>query len=362
MDPQGPIIEQACFKDAQALSLHSPAGVEETGLAMAAGTDAAIEAAGLPWSAPAKDLQAPRCGKVLRDVEFQMLLQGALVLRRMARDEGPHLGKRIRLNRGALCGSSILVGPLDPELPWVGPDIIRQRHTYVGVTMTAIWIAYGVTIGAMMLVAAVAGRLRCHTIWAIFIDSRDTWSLTQFQLVLWTFIIIPVLIAIVIGRATKDPSTAWDLTVPGEIWGLLAISLGSTTLAVAIKSQKNDPADNPLGASDRVLTRADATKARISDMFAYDEGKGALTRLDVTKFQNFVFTVALAVTYLWSCLWLFAHTGNPSAITGLPAFSGVALGILGISHAGYLTGKAIPQNGTPTTDNDTMLATKKFSR
>jgi hypothetical protein len=226
--------------------------------------------------------------------------------------------------------------------------------------MEAIWIAYGVTLGVMILVAAVAGALRCRTIWGIFIDSRDTWSLTQFQLVLWTFIIIPVLIAIVIGRATKDPSTAWDLTVPGEIWGLLGISLGSTTLAVAIKSQKNDPTGNPMGAGDRVLARTAATKARISDMFAYDEGTGALTHLDVTKFQNFVFSVALAVTYLWSCLWLFAQAKTPSVITGLPAFSGAALGILGISHAGYLTGKAIPQSGKPQPDAGTMLATDKF--
>jgi len=228
--------------------------------------------------------------------------------------------------------------------------------------MAAIWIAYGVTLGAMVLVAAGAGLLRSKSVWGIFIDSRDTWSLTQFQLVLWTFVIIPVLIAVVIGRATKDPSTAWDLTVPGEVWGLLGISLGSTALAAAIKSQKNDPPGNPLGAGNRVLARTGAEQAKISDMFAYDEGAGSLTRLDVTKFQNFVFTIALAVTYLWSCLWLFGKAGTPSAITGLPAFSGVALGILGISHAGYLTGKAIPQSGTPVIEpGNTLLAKEKFA-
>ena len=227
--------------------------------------------------------------------------------------------------------------------------------------MSAIWISFGVTVGVMALVAALAGKLRCGSFFGIFIDSRDTWSLTQFQLVLWTFIIIPVLIAVVIGRATENPSTAWDLTVPGEIWGLLGLSLGSTALAVAIKSQKNDPPDNPLGACDRVLTRNEVSNARFSDMFAYDEGTGSLTKLDPTKFQNFVFTVALAVTYLWNCLWLFGKAGTPSAITGLPALSGVALGILAISHVGYLTGKAIPQSGTPEeTKGETELARKKF--
>jgi hypothetical protein len=179
--------------------------------------------------------------------------------------------------------------------------------------------------------------------------------------VLWTFVIIPVLIAAVIGRATADPSSAWDLTIPGEVWGLLGISIGSTVVATSIKSQKNGPQGNPLGAGERVLTRADAKNARFSDMLAFDEGTGALSRLDVTKFQNFVFTVAFAVTYLWNCLWLFGKAVTPVDIHGLPALNGAALGILGISHAGYLTGKAVPQSGTPNVDaGKTELATTKF--
>src|SRR5215470_1225140 len=131
--------------------------------------------------------------------------------------------------------------------------------------MAAIWISFGVTVGVMALVAALAGKLRSGSFFGIFVDSRDTWSLTQFQLVVWTFIIVPVLIAVVIGSATVDPSTAWDLTVPGEIWGLLGLSLGSTALAVAVKSQKNGPSNSPLGAGDRVLARNGASKARFSD-------------------------------------------------------------------------------------------------
>jgi hypothetical protein len=41
--------------------------------------------------------------------------------------------------------------------------------------------------------------------------------------------------------------------------------------------------------------------------------------------------------------------------------SAVALGILAISHAGYLTGKAIPQSGSPAeTKGETELAREKF--
>lgn len=63
----------------------------------------------------------------------------------------------------------------------------------------------------------------------------------------------------------------------------------------------------------------------MSDMFAYDEGTGALTRLDVTKVQNFLFTGALAVTYPWNCLWLFHNAADPSALTALPTLSAAAL-------------------------------------
>jgi len=226
------------------------------------------------------------------------------------------------------------------------------------------WIfgAWPIIVVLMAVPAAVAGRATSKSAWSIFIDSRNTGSLTQFQLVVWTFTIVPVLVAVVIGRAVQDPATAWDVTVPAQIWGVLGISLGSTTLATAVKSQKNGLQGTPLGASDRVLTRKQTTDAKFSDMLAYDEGTGALANLDVTKFQNFIFTIALAALYLWNCGWLIGHAQAPSHLTALPGFSGVALGLLGISHAAYLTGKVIPQSGSPAdpSDSTTELATAKF--
>lgn len=226
------------------------------------------------------------------------------------------------------------------------------------------WIlgAWLITVILMAVLAAITGRMTSGSAWGIFVDSRDTWSLTQFQLVLWTFVIVPVLVAIVIGRAVQDPATAWDITVPTEVWGVLGISFGSNALANAVKSQKNSPEQTPLAAGNRILTRRKATEAKFSDIFAYDEGAAALANLDVTKFQNFVFTVALAVIYLWNCGWLIRPGQTPSHLTALPGFSGVALGLLGISHAAYLTGKVIPQNGSPKAADDgaTELATVKF--
>lgn len=229
--------------------------------------------------------------------------------------------------------------------------------------MTTIWITLVVVFVAMALTAGIAGRKRGGTVWAIFIDSRDTWSLTQFQLVVWTFAIIPFLVAIVIGRAMDEPMTAWNLTVPGPVLALVGISVGSTATAGVIKSQKNQADNAPLAAGTRILTRADASKARVSDMLAYDEGKGALTHIDVTKFQNLILTLAIAVTYAWSCFSLIANAGSPSHIGSMPDITGLAVGLLGVSHAGYLTGKVIPQSGDPDiVANETDTAVEKFAK
>ena len=218
----------------------------------------------------------------------------------------------------------------------------------------------------MVIIAAYAGWRIAGTPWALFIDTRDTWSLTKFQLGLWTFAIIPVLIAFVLSRATKDPATAWDISVPGELWAVMGIALGSSSLSIAIKSQKNgDPTDADaaaLAAGDRILTRVSASKARFFDMLTYDEGAAALKRIDVTKFQAFVFTIALVTTFLWNALWLFAKAKSPVELSAIPGFNQTAVGVLGVSHAGYLVAKAIPQNGTPVIapGGGTELATAKF--
>jgi hypothetical protein len=209
------------------------------------------------------------------------------------------------------------------------------------------WIAWLATLALCVLLAGVAGHKLKGTIWSLFIDSRNTWSLTQLQIGLWTLTIVPTLVAIVVARAKDDPSSAWSISVPGEVWALMAISLGSTTVATAIKQQKDRPeAEGGLAAGERIPTRDSPRKASFFDVLAYDEGKAGLKGLDVTKYQNLLLTLALVGTYLWNCLWLIGKAKSSADFVALPALNSTVVGILGLSHAGYLVGKAMPQNGT----------------
>lgn len=225
------------------------------------------------------------------------------------------------------------------------------------------WWGWTISLLVMIALAVAAGWRRGMSVFAIFIDYRNTWSLTQFQLAAWTFAILPVMFAFAFARASADAGKSWDFTIPGELWAVLGISLGSAAISSTIKQRKDTPtgSNQPLAAGERVPTRSAPGKASFFDMLAYDEGAAALKGIDVTKFQNLLFTLALVATFLWNSYWLLSKAQKPSELTSLPGFNEVVIGILGVSHAGYLTGKVIPQTGTPDqTDPGVQVATSRF--
>jgi len=212
--------------------------------------------------------------------------------------------------------------------------------------MGSVWIAWVGALVVCLAVAALFGAKLNGTVWGIFIDSRNTWSLTQFQIAIWTLTVLPVLVALVLTRAMHDPASAWNITFPGEVAAVMGISLGSTTSAIVIKNQKDKQwGTGALARGEQIATRVDARTARFFDMLSHDEGKGALKSLDVTKYQNFIFTLALVTIWLWNALWIFGKAKHASDLTTLPTFNQTALALLGVSHAGYLVGKATPQSG-----------------
>ena len=211
--------------------------------------------------------------------------------------------------------------------------------------MNSIWITYAVVSAICIAIAAIGGMATNGTPWAVFIDRRNTWSLTQLQLGLWALIVIPVLVTFAAVRAMHDPSSAWDFIFPGEDWVILGISLGSTTTAVIVKSLKDRPiGTGALAAGARILTRPAATDAKLSDILTYDEGTNPPLGFDITKYQNLLFTLALAGVWLWNAMWMFSKARVSADLSTLPGMNQTALAILAVSHAGYIVGKAVPQS------------------
>ena len=196
----------------------------------------------------------------------------------------------------------------------------------------------------------------------LLIDSRNKMSLSRLQLVLWTLLVLSALITVALfnirNSRVEDPLR---ITVPSQVWGLLGISTASFVTAATIKSQKknmnvSDDAtkrttealkkvgDDPRKLADpqgSLVAYERPRDAGVSDLFKGDEVVSA-AYLDLGKVQVFFFTLIVVFAYAAEMGALLY--GTPHPIRALPDLSTGIVALLGISHAGYLTSKAVPSN------------------
>ena len=132
----------------------------------------------------------------------------------------------------------------------------------------------------------------------------------------------------------SQPTTPLSVQIPSEVWILLGISTTSLVASPLIKGQKKE----------QIQANATSAEAQLSDFFRGEEG-GNFLKLDLAKVQLFYFTVIVIGAYAVALASIFTRTQN--AITSLPALDGGVVALLGVSHAGYLTNKAVPKSDGP---------------
>jgi hypothetical protein len=132
---------------------------------------------------------------------------------------------------------------------------------------------------------------------------------------------------------SDNPTTPLSVQIPSEVWLLLGISTTSLVASPLIKSQSHD----------KVVKNQSATEAKISDFFRGEQA-GDYMQLDLGKVQMFFFTVIVISAYAIALASMFI-TRELSAITSLPALDSGVIAMLGVSHAGYLTNKAVSKEG-----------------
>lgn len=175
----------------------------------------------------------------------------------------------------------------------------------------------------------------------ILIDQRGRFSLTQFQLVAWTIVVLSLISGIFWGRLIDGVDDALSFTIPDEVLGLLGIAAGSTVAATVAKTAKDATA------APRIPVTDDDHPPRPAQVFLLEEGEYADQLVDVTKFQNFVITLVLVVAYIALAVQKIDHAHTASAMNALPTFSSTFLTLLGISHAAYVSGKLPNRTGQP---------------
>lgn len=235
---------------------------------------------------------------------------------------------------------------------------------YLGGGRPETWAITLVLFGAMLAIAGLGVKGRFD---GVFIDKDNRISLSRFQLVAWTLLLVSALFTAGLSNAmppiAPDAPPPLDIKIPPQIWALLGLGAFTAVAAPAIEDGKRGgPGRSLMGDSGlqtqreavglalqvdqklaapavfdgRVLTKVNSADARWIDLIMGDY-EGAFY-VDVSKVQKLAFTVILVIIY-GAGLW--GHMAGVAPIKDFPAVSAGFLALLGISHAAYLADKQI---------------------
>lgn len=204
-------------------------------------------------------------------------------------------------------------------------------------TSLRIWVWLG-TLLLLTFFVIVVGRGITGRWLGLLIDDRRKMSLSRFQTVLWSVLILSAFLAAALTNVplVSNPTNALAISIPPELLAILGISLASLAGAPLILNNKKpeevdrngdgtDPSDRPSW----------------YDMFKGDDVANA-NYLDLGKVQMFYFTLILVLVYgaTLASMFMVIDPKHP-AISTFPALNATIVGLLGISNAGYLTYKAV---------------------
>ena len=209
--------------------------------------------------------------------------------------------------------------------------------------MDEIFVSWIISAVVLLALAWALGRFctKSGNNLGILLDSRGRMSLTHFQLVVWTVLILSLISGLFFGRWWAGVSDPLGFDIPDQVLGLMGIVTGSAVAATITKSAK----DNDPRAASRIPA-SEGSNPRLGQIFTVEEGAMADEVIDITKFQNFAITLVLVAAYTALSIHAIRSTA-PEQLMTLPGLPSQFLTLLGISHAGYVAGKLPNQAGLP---------------
>ncbi len=225
--------------------------------------------------------------------------------------------------------------------------------------------AFALSFASLLLALGLWGRSLRSDVLGVLVDERNRISLSRFQIVLWTLILLPGLSTALLvnlarfllapdqldGLAAEEPLSGGplDIVIDWTLVQLAAISVGSLVVApMALRVKAQQPADEaPLGVTVAagIAARDALEKVSLSDLF-FGEENANKNSLDITRLQMLVLTLILWSAYL---VLLIGVLKDPAErfIASFPEFDQTTLALLLASHSGYLAGKVAPRLNTP---------------
>jgi hypothetical protein len=236
-----------------------------------------------------------------------------------------------RARAGTALGLALLVAAI------VGTGIILTPYHAL--------LSWAVELALMVAFIAAAARITTGRAVGALIDERNKISLSRFQMVVWTTVILSAYLTAALYNIGAGATSPLAIAVPEQLWIVMGISTTSLIGSPLVKGEKRRR--NPekrlrtdsQESSGLIVENRDPRDASWGDLFSGEEIKNRST-LDLSKIQMFFFTLVLVIAYAGAIGKMF-HTAKPP-IAELPSLHESMLALLGISHAGYLTHKALP--------------------
>jgi hypothetical protein len=217
------------------------------------------------------------------------------------------------------------------------------------------WI---IVLIVMVVFLAIIGKAVTGRWLGILINERGKMTLSRFQLIIWTLIVLSAFITIALKRIGAGAGDPLAIALPEQLWALLGISTASlvgsplilntkkdrTPEIAAYQKQHNLTEDKARAEIAKeykfglLAFNEDAKKAKFSDIFKGDE-KGNQDFVDMAKVQMFFFTLIIAFTYMLLLLNLMYATTDFKTFDSFPALNDGLVALLGISSGGYLANK-----------------------
>ena len=199
----------------------------------------------------------------------------------------------------------------------------------------------------------------------LLIDERNKISLSRLQITLWTIVILSGFLTAALSNLASGQPNPLSIAIPGELWLLMGISTTSLVASPLIKSTKKaktanwgeagqtaaqlakqmgvDSVEGKVASQGQIVVNKSIEDATWSDLFKGEE-TGNAAHLDLGKVQMFYFTLIVVLVYAVALGTAFA--GSAAEISDFPALDRSMVALLGISHGGYLTHKAVPHSRT----------------
>lgn len=196
------------------------------------------------------------------------------------------------------------------------------------------WVAWLITLAAMILMLRTIGVALKDRPAGVLIDNRNKISLSKFQMIGWTVLILSGIVTLEATMLADLAKAPQSLVIDPMLLTLMGISTTSLVAAPGVLSLK--PAA-------QVESRSNVDKARWTDLFQGDGTADADTP-DLSKIQQFLITLLVMAVFAFTMGNTFRY-GVTGPYLELPRLGQDLIWLIGISHAGYLTYKAMPQTG-----------------